>query len=141
MSKEGETPTILIIEDDADTLYSFGKTIEDAGFNVILANDRDSGISEAKEKIPNSIILDLGLPGSPEKKEGFEVLIELKKDSRTHNIPIIIVTSYVSEENRKRAHELQVAQYHEKPVSPAELIKAVTNLLPPGDVRPERTKS
>ena len=122
---ETEHLTILIIEDEPDTLFFYGRALEREGFKVILSKDSDSGISEAKHKIPDVIILDLKLPPEETPEAGFRVFQELSKDSTTRAIPVIVVTAYSSEENKTRATHLGANNYLEKPVTDDELIKAV----------------
>ena len=120
--------SILIIEDEPDTIFFFSRALERASINVILARDRKSGIAKAKEVLPNAIILDLKLPPEGTADEGFRVINELRNDPKTAQIPIMIVTAYVSEENKKHAQRLN-AKYYEKPLSEDELIKAVMDML------------
>ena len=131
-----EKLTVLIIEDEPDTLYFFSRAIERAGMNVFIARDRDSGISKAKEVVPDIIILDLKLPPGGTAEEGFRVFEELNKDPSMKNAAFIIVTAYVSEENQERARKLNLTNYYEKPMTDDELIKAVMDAVPIKDIDP-----
>ena len=85
----GDSKTILIIEDDinfADILKGFA---EDYGFDVILAHDGAKGIELAKANRPSAIILDVMLPIA----DGWEVLRVLKDDESTKHIPIHMMSA------------------------------------------------
>ena len=90
---------ILIIEDESALQDALGETFSAKGYEVERAMDGDAGVSMAKVKIPDVVILDLILP----KKSGFEVLEELKKDSSTKNIPILVLTNLEGSADVERA--------------------------------------
>ena len=66
--------TILFIEDEMSLQKSLASRLKDEGFEMISALDGEIGLRQAREKMPDLIILDLVLP----KKDGFEVLSALK---------------------------------------------------------------
>lgn len=59
------------------------------GFEIFSANDGETGLTLAEEKSPDLIMLDLILP----KKNGFDVLKELKSNPQLSNIPVIVLTN------------------------------------------------
>lgn len=115
---------VLIIEDEPDTIFFFSRALERANMQVILAKDREAGIAMARETMPDAIVLDLKIPPEGTAEEGFRVIEALKEQPRTADIPVIIVTAYVSEENKQRARKMD-ARYFEKPIQEHELIQAV----------------
>jgi len=80
---------ILFIEDESTLQEAVGEFLRQKGFFVLKAMDGETGLRLAKSERPDLILLDLVLP----KKEGFEVLEELKGDEGTKNIPVIILTN------------------------------------------------
>ncbi len=78
--------TILIVEDQKGFRRIYQDFLEHEGYEVFTAEDGEIGWNLSKEKIPQLILLDLGLP----KLNGFEVLQNLKKDAATKEIPVII---------------------------------------------------
>lgn len=88
-TREGEE-SILIIEDDT----TFAKTLLDftrkKGYKGIVSVRGDEGIELARQYKPTGILLDIQLP----VKSGWEVMDELKKDSRTKHIPVHIISSF-----------------------------------------------
>lgn len=103
--------TILFIEDEATLQKTFGKILEEEGFGVISALDGDIGLKLANPpaggKKPDLILLDLILP----RRNGFEVLKEIKEDEETKDIPVIVLTNLETMDNIDKAIELGATTY------------------------------
>jgi len=82
----GDKFKILLVEDDSFLLQMYATKLDLEGFAVSEATDGDKGIRMAKKVLPDLILLDMILP----KKDGLEVLQELKSDSSTKDIPVIV---------------------------------------------------
>lgn len=80
---------ILFIEDEVKFQESFKDIFKAENFEIISAYDGETGIDLAKKERPNLILLDLILP----KKNGFEVLKEIKEDEKISNTPVIVLTN------------------------------------------------
>lgn len=80
---------VLIIDDDAFYCEFYRAELSQHDFAVELASDGEEGVEKAKKLKPDIILLDIILP----KKDGFEVLKDLKKNKRTKNIPVIITST------------------------------------------------
>jgi len=81
--------TILLIEDEAVLQKAVSDFLSQKGYLVKNALDGEIGLALAKKELPDIILLDLVMP----KKNGLEVLSEIKKDVSTKNIPVIIFTN------------------------------------------------
>lgn len=82
-------PKILIIDDDADIVEAMRLVLEKSGYQVIIAVDGNEGLGKARAEKPDAIILDVMMPGL----DGFEVARELKGDSQTRDIAILMLTA------------------------------------------------
>ncbi len=82
--------TVLVIEDDPWTRTITTALLAGEGFAVVEAKNGEEGLSLARLHTPDAVLLDLALP----TMSGLEVLRELKSDSTTENIPVIIVSAY-----------------------------------------------
>ena len=80
---------ILFIEDEESLQKAMGSMLEQKGFEVFRALNGEDGIRLAEKELPDLILLDLILP----KKNGFEVLRELKKGQATKDVPVIVLTN------------------------------------------------
>jgi DNA-binding response OmpR family regulator len=98
---------ILFIEDESALQKTFSDVLEKEGYKVISALDGESGLRLAKSERPDLILLDLILP----KKDGFEVLKELKKEEITKEIPVIVLTNLEEIESVEKALELGATTY------------------------------
>lgn len=98
---------ILFVEDE----IKFQKTMVDLfraeGFELVSAYDGESGLRMITEQKPDLVLLDLILP----KKNGFEVLRELKGNTQTANIPVIVLTNLEGTQDIEQALSLGAHTY------------------------------
>lgn len=111
---------ILIIEDDISMLNMYEKLFTYEGFTVSIAEDGEKGTQKAIETLPDIVLLDIMMP----KKSGFQVLEDLKKEEKTKNIPIILLTNLSSESVISEAYALGAAGYLVKSQTPNDEIVA-----------------
>jgi len=98
---------ILFIEDESALQKTFRDILEKEGYQMISALDGESGLRLAKSEKPDLILLDLILP----RKDGFEVLKELKEDESTKGIPVIVLTNLEDIESVEKAIGLGATTY------------------------------
>lgn len=106
---------ILFIEDESALQRAVSQVLSEEGFKIISALDGETGLKVAQAEIPDLILLDLVLP----KKDGFEVLKELKGNPSTSHIPIIILSNLEGSSDVMKAMDLSATTY---------LVKANYNL-------------
>jgi DNA-binding response OmpR family regulator len=114
--------TILVVEDERQIAQIAVDYLERAGFTVLATGDGQSALSLARARQPDLIVLDLGLP----KLDGVQVAKALRAES---NVPIIMLTARVDEDDRLRGLELGADDYITKPFSPRELVARVQAVL------------
>ncbi len=112
--------TVLVIEDDPWTRTITTALLAGEGFAVVEAKNGEEGLSLAREHKPDAVLLDLALP----TKSGLEVLRELKGDSKTLRIPVIVVSAYGTLMNEHDAH--QAAGVIQKPFDYDDLVGQVS---------------
>ena len=98
---------ILFVEDEEALQRAMGDTLEGGGYTALKALDGEAGLSMAKKELPDLILLDLILP----KKNGFEILEELKKDASAKNIPVIVLTNLEGSVEIEKALSLGATTY------------------------------
>ncbi|MBL7150156.1 MAG: response regulator [Candidatus Pacebacteria bacterium] len=98
---------ILFIEDESALQKTLGEVLRQEGFEIIPALDGETGLTMAKTKKPDLILLDLILP----KLHGLEVLKQLKEDPGTKGIPVIILTNIEGIGHVDKAIELGATTY------------------------------
>jgi len=104
---EQEKKKILIIEDDQSLQSALVEIIQQEGFETESAFDGEEGLAKARSFGPDLILLDIILP----KKDGFEVLLEIKKDEVTKNIPVLVLTNLEEVNNIQKALDLGANSY------------------------------
>jgi DNA-binding response OmpR family regulator len=114
--------TVLIIEDDPYTQDIVRLYLRRDGYKVLTAGDGTEGLRLAREASPDLVVLDLMLPGL----DGMEVCRALREHSE---VPIIMLTARVDEEDRLAGLDLGADDYVTKPFSPRELAARVRAVL------------
>ena len=100
---------VLIIEDEPAYQQILKDTLEKERLEIVLASDARQGINEITVNYPDIILLDIMLPGG---MNGFDVLERLRADTKTREIPVIVITNLGSEE--KVAREIGTPFYFVK---------------------------
>ena len=106
-------------------LHLVSSSLKNAGFEVLTAEDGASALSQAREKVPALVVLDLMLP----EMSGLEVCKAMKKDPATARVPIIMLTARAEEVDRIVGFELGADDYLTKPFSPRELVLRIQSVL------------
>ncbi|WP_233884901.1 phosphate regulon transcriptional regulator PhoB [Paraburkholderia flagellata] len=122
--------SILIVEDEPSILELLSANARHAGFYPMEAPDVPAARTLLSEVLPDLIVLDWMLPGI----SGIAFLRELRTDSRTKDVPVIMVTARADEDDSISGLEAGADDYVTKPFSPKELmarVKAVLRRLPP----------
>jgi DNA-binding response OmpR family regulator len=114
--QEEQKPSILLVDDEPDTLMLISYSLERAGFEVITAENGPQALEKARQRKPNLAILDRMLPGM----DGIEVLREFRK--LYPDLIIVMLTAMISEKDRMEGWEAGVDDYIVKPVNFKELI-------------------
>ncbi|MFH1029777.1 MAG: response regulator transcription factor [bacterium] len=95
MERVPKKKKILIIDEDEFLSKMYARKFIEESFEVFLAPGGDKGIEIAKKNYPDIIILDIKLPDM----DGYEVLMELKKNAVTNSIPIVILSNFFQKED------------------------------------------
>ncbi len=121
---------ILIVDDDPDVREAVKIILETQPYELTFASNGEECLEQVKKNTPDLIILDLLMP----KKDGFEVIKELRGHPSYPRIPILVLTA-VKKEAAGRRYELETAlrmdvdDYIEKPIQPDDLIDRVKRIL------------
>ena len=117
--------TVLVIDDEKDLLELVRYNLEKEHVDVITASDGQSGLEIALQHKPDLVLLDLMMPGM----SGLEVCRQLRGDSRTTRVPIIMLTAKAAETDKIVGLEMGADDYITKPVSVRELVARVRAAL------------
>jgi DNA-binding response OmpR family regulator len=114
--------TILVVDDEPKIATLARDYLEHAGFAVVTAGDGQSALTTVRQRRPDLVVLDLGLPGL----DGLDVTRQLRRDS---TIPIVMLTARDDELDKLLGLELGADDYITKPFSPRELVARVRAVL------------
>jgi chemosensory pili system protein ChpA (sensor histidine kinase/response regulator) len=118
--------TFAMVVDDSITVRRVTqRLLERNGMRVLTAKDGVDALSLLQEHLPDVILLDIEMP----RMDGYEVAAHVRNDPRLKHIPIVMITSRVSEKHRARAIELGVDDYLGKPYQESQLLDAIEPLV------------
>jgi len=130
--KKATKKTILLIEDDLPTIDVYETAFKQAKFEIETiswgqdAVKRVKEIQEGKAGKPDIVLLDLILPDM----NGLQVLEEIRKQEKTKNLPVFILTNYTSQELAKMGYDLVIEKYLTKTeYPPSQLVKVIKERL------------
>ncbi len=118
---------ILIVDDSPSQLVVLRRIVEKLGHEVITADDGAAGVEAAKLHLPHLILMDVVMPNL----NGFQATRTIAKEPRTAHIPIVLVTTKDQDTDKIWGERQGAKAYVTKPVNEAELVKTLTELLPP----------
>jgi two-component system, OmpR family, alkaline phosphatase synthesis response regulator PhoP len=128
MTDPDQGPTVLIVEDDVHLAYLLGFLAQKEGFAVEqIADGRAAAQRFGVPPVPHLVLLDVMLPYT----DGFELLTAIRRTPGWEEVPVIVLTAKVHEEDAVRALSLGADDYLTKPFSPAELVARIRRRLRP----------
>lgn len=114
-------PTILVIEDEEAQRLILQHNLEEAGYEVICAEDGEIGWELITDYRPDLIVLDWMMP----KLSGLELCRRIKSSAKTKNTPIIMLSARSEEVDRIRGLDIGADDYVSKPYSIKELLARI----------------
>lgn len=126
----GDQPYILVVDDDPDILDSITAVLETQPYRLATARDGKKCMEMIAQQIPDLLILDLLMP----RLDGWGVIRGMRSDPTYADVPIMVLTTVVEDASRRR-YELEtglamdVQDYAQKPVAPAEFLRRVRALI------------
>ena len=114
---------VLVVEDNPDLAFGLRNNLEIEGYDVIVADDGPSGLTRAREALPDLVILDLMLPGM----DGYRVLRALRSEGFER--PVLILTARGEEADKVIGFRNGADDYVTKPFGVLELLARIEALL------------
>ena len=116
---------IAVVEDNQTNIDLIRYQLDAEGFDIFIEKTGKKGMEMIKEKEPDLVLLDVGLPDI----DGFELCKALRSDVKTKNYPIIMLTARIEDNDRIEGLKLGADDYITKPYNAEELILRIKNLL------------
>lgn len=117
--------TVLIVDDNIKNLDLFKDFVESWGYETVTAQQWKDAISLAERYLPDIILLDVMLPGM----SGYEVCRELKENTKTQHIPVVMITVLNDIADRIHGYKIGADQFLVKPVDYNELHAILDSLF------------
>jgi two-component system, cell cycle response regulator DivK len=118
-------PRILLVEDNEMNRDMLSRRLLRKNYEVVLAEDGESGVQLAHSEAPDLILMDMSLPVI----DGWTATRQLKASPRTAAIPVIALTAYAMAGDREKALEAGCDDYDTKPIELPRLLGKMEALL------------
>jgi two-component system, OmpR family, phosphate regulon response regulator PhoB len=124
-TEEIAVTVVLVADDDADIRDLVAFKLEQAGFEVLAAEDGQAALDQARSHRPALAVLDVSMP----RLSGIDVCRMLRADPATADMLIIMLTARVQEQDVEGGLSAGADDYVTKPFSPRELVSRIQSLL------------
>lgn len=125
---------ILVADDDPALCLLLRETLQDAGYSVLIANNGDQLVRMAQDHVPDLLLVDLMMP----LMDGFEAIRQLRNDTRTAHLPMIILTARSASAEVVTGFESGADDYIVKPYDIDVLLARIRSHLRRASQRPVR---
>jgi two-component system cell cycle response regulator DivK len=119
------TKRILVVDDHEDNRQILRVLLASTGYVMIEAQNGETALAAALSERPDLILMDIQLPDL----DGYEVTRRIKSNPRSHDVPIIAVTSYALSDDERKALAAGCIAYVAKPYSPMQLLAKIKKYL------------
>jgi two-component system response regulator MtrA len=121
----GDRQLVLVADDDEDILVLIRTVLERAGYEVVATRDGAAAVAAALERRPDLAVLDVAMP----ELDGLEVLRRLRAEEVMKDLPVLLLSARVQEDDVQSGFDTGANGYVQKPFSPRELCERVAQLL------------
>lgn len=116
---------VLVLDDDPMVTRLLRSNLELEGFEVEEAWEGNSALQMLRENIPDLLVLDIMMP----RMDGWEVLKQVREDESLKELPIVVLTAKVQDENIARGWRMGADGYITKPFNPVILVKSLLEVI------------
>ncbi|EGD59018.1 two component LuxR family transcriptional regulator [Novosphingobium nitrogenifigens DSM 19370] len=113
--------TVLVVDDQPESLRLLTDTLEDAGISVLVATSGQGALDLIAHVVPDLVLMDAVMPGM----DGFEATVRIKANPATRHVPVIFMTGLTESEHVIEGFEVGGVDYVRKPVNVHELLARV----------------
>ncbi len=127
---------VLVVDDEPDVLLLCRVNLEFEGYEVVEATDGEQAMEQARSESPDVVLLDVMMP----TLDGWQVLSAMKSDDALKDIPVVMLTAKVQDQDQIRGWSQGAADYITKPFSPLALSQVLEDVLSTDPEEEERRR-
>ncbi|MBR7799906.1 hybrid sensor histidine kinase/response regulator [Undibacterium fentianense] len=116
---------VMVVDDSLTVRRVTQRLLVREGYQVVLAKDGIDALEQLQSITPDVMLVDIEMP----RMDGFDLTRNVRSDTRTHHIPIIMITSRTADKHRNYAAELGVNEYFGKPYREDDLLAAISGFV------------
>ncbi len=121
--------TVLVVDDDSDSLKLVAIALGKCGAEVVQATSVAAAVESLEQSTPAVIVSDIAMP----TQDGIDLLRHVRAlDAPLRNVPMVALTAFTSDEDRRRILAAGFNEYMSKPVAPLQLMRLVAALRDAG---------
>jgi chemosensory pili system protein ChpA (sensor histidine kinase/response regulator) len=117
-------PVVMVVDDSITVRKITGKLLARAGYEAVEARDGVEALERLAELKPDVVLSDIEMP----RMDGFELIRQLRGDSRWRQIPVIVISSRTADKHRNLALELGADVFLGKPYQDEQLLAHIARL-------------
>ena len=117
--------TILVVDDNADSVMILRTILEGSGFSVLTALSGAEALEHLARQVPDLVLLDVMMPGM----SGYTVLDKIKETHATSRVPVILITAKVQDEDVLTGYQHGADYYITKPCTAKQLLYGIGLVL------------
>ncbi|WP_317920315.1 Hpt domain-containing protein [Cupriavidus sp. TA19] len=118
-------PTVMVVDDSLTVRKATQRLLSRAGYQVVLARDGVDALKQLQDVMPDAMLVDIEMPNM----DGFDLTRNVRSDSRTTHMPLVMITSRTADKHRRYAEEIGVNVYLGKPYNEDQLLATLQRLL------------
>ncbi len=122
---ENRDHKILVVDDSTTNVVLLEAILDEKGYQIETALNAKEAYAIIENESPDLILLDLLMP----KISGFDFLEEIRKNEKTKNTPVIVVSALTDEENVEKIMKMGAIDFVKKPIDLQYLVERVENVL------------
>jgi len=115
----------MVVDDDPNIVKLVKLNLEHAGYLVSTATDGREAMKKLAGGLPHLLILDIGMP----HLTGLDMLKTIRADERMHDLPVIMLTAYKTDQDVFKGYSFGANVYLTKPINPALLLEYIKDLF------------
>jgi len=125
-------PLIMVVDDSLTVRKVTSRLLEREGYRVLTAKDGVDALEQIRDALPDVMLVDIEMP----RMDGFDLARAVRREPRTRDIPLIIISSRTAEKHRNQAAQIGVSAFLGKPFQESDLLEHIARFIASGNPAP-----